>query len=355
MKHRLVLALLCTIAFAFSTAVHLYGQTPKPASTAQETDDEYKVNTYKRFVENREPNPEVAYQAAKDYMGRYGKENDEYTRYLKQWMAAYEEDERAFRLAAERADREQQLLGSFTQRDFAKAYGLAKRVLTDDPNNIRVLIALGYGAVGASTEARNESFNADAEKYAEKAIQLVESGKLPSGSELPTSGGGVGPSPTGPQIWAPFKSKEDVLGSLLYALGFYQLKSEPEGAVVHFIKSAQVDAARRNAPSTYYYLAAAYQNGPYKRLSDDYSKRFANQPESAESKAALENINKVVDKIIDAYARAVALAGSDPQHQNAKNQWMARLTELYKFRHAGSDIGLNDLIARVLSQPLPQP
>ena len=124
MRHRLVLALLCTIAFAFSTAVHLYGQTPKPASTAQETDDEYKVNTYKRFVENREPNPEVAYQAAKDYMGRYGKENDEYTRYLKQWMAAYEEDERARKLAAEREDREQRLLGAITQKKFADAYAL---------------------------------------------------------------------------------------------------------------------------------------------------------------------------------------------------------------------------------------
>ena len=51
----------------------------------------------------------------------------------------------------------------------------------------------------------------------------------------------------------------------------------------------------------------------------------------------------------------VLMPGSDPQHQNAKAQWMARLTELYKFRHGGSDIGLNDLIARVLSQPLPQP
>ena len=84
MRHRLALALLCAIAFAFSTAAHLYGQTPKAGSSAQETDDEYKVTTYKRFVENREPNPEVAYRAAKDYMGRYGKENDEYTRYLKQ-------------------------------------------------------------------------------------------------------------------------------------------------------------------------------------------------------------------------------------------------------------------------------
>ena len=331
---------------AFFIAVLLFAQ-PQSARAQQPTvtDDEVKVAVYKRFVDNRVPNPGAAYQAARDYVQRYGKEDDQYTRYLKAWIAAYEEDERTARLAAERADREQQLLGSFTTKEYAKAYGLAKQVLTDNPNNLRVLIALGYGAVAASTEARNETFNADAAKYAARAIQLIESGKTPMGD-----GGGVGPAGGG---WAPFKSKEDVLGSLHYALGFYALKPTPDAAVAHFIKAAQVDADRRNAPSTYYFLAAAYQNGPYKRLSEDYTKRFGNQPESPESKAALENINKVLDKIIDAYARAVALAGSSPQNQTAKTQWMAQLTNFYKFRHNNSDAGLNEFIANVLKTPLP--
>ena len=90
-------------------------------------------------------------------------------------------------------------------------------------------------------------------------------------------------------------------------------------------------------------------------MSDDYSKRFSTQAESPESKAALENINKVVDKIIDAYARAVALAGNDPQNQKAKDGWMATLTNFYKFRHDKSDAGLTELIAGVLAKPLPQP
>ena len=36
-------------------------------------------------------------------------------------------------------------------------------------------------------------------------------------------------------------------------------------------------------------------------------------------------------------------------------EWMKRLTDLYKFRHENSDTGLNELIASVLSTPLPQP
>lgn len=336
MKLSLILAVLLLAVPAFAQPQSARNQQPVV------TDDEVKVAVYKQFWDNRVPNPTAAYQAARDYMQRYSKEDDQYTRYLKAWIAAYEEDERNARLAAERADREQQLLGSFTVKNYTKAYSLAGPVLADNANNLRVLIALGYGAVAASTEARNETFNAEAAKHAAKAIQLIESGRTPN-----TDGSTGG-------VWAPFKSKEDVIGSLHYALGFYALKPTPDAAIPHFIKAAQVDADRRNSPTTYSVLAVAYQNGPYKRLSDDYSKRFANQPETPESKAAIENINKTVDRIIDAYARAVALAGTNPQNQAAKAQWMTQLTNFYKFRNNNSDTGLNEFIAGVLAKPLPQ-
>jgi hypothetical protein len=332
MKYGSMIALFFALALTLGSVSRLQAQ-PR-SQVVQETDDEFKVTTYKKFVDNREPNPAAAYDAAKQYMARYNKEDDQYTRYLKVWIKAYEDDEKARRLAAERADREQQLLGTFTQKDFAKAYGMAKQVLADDPENVKVLTALGYEGVIASTEARNEAFNADAATYAQKAIQLIEAGKTPD-------------------TWAPFKNKEDVLASLYYALGFYNLKTKPESSVASFLKVAQIDSDRKAATSTYYYLAAAYQNGPYKRLSEDFSKRFGDKPESPESKAALEGINKVVDKMIDAYARAVALA-KDPQQQAAKTAWMAQLTNFWKFRHENSDAGLNEYLAGVLSKPLPQ-
>jgi tetratricopeptide (TPR) repeat protein len=335
MRHRATLALLFAFALAFFGATRLQAQ-PRPGTSAQETDDEVKVNTYKKFVENREPNPVVAYEAAKDYMRRYGKEDDQYTRYFKVWIPAFEDDERARRLAAEREDREQRLLQAVTQKRFADAYAQAKQVLNDDATNVKVLIPLGYSAVIATTEFKNENFNADAAAYAHRALQLIESGKAPDS-------------------WSPFKNKEDVLASLNYAIGFYLHKSNPDDAIASLIRAAQIDSDRRTAPSTYYYLALAYQSGPYKRLSADYGARFANKPETPEGKTALDNLYKVVDKIIDAYARAVALAGNDPQNQKAKAAWMQLLTDFYKFRHETSDAGLNELIAGVLAKPLPQP
>ena len=327
------LILFFAAALIVGTTARSYAQ-PRTSTPVQETDDEFKVTTYKKFVDNREQYPAVAYQAARDYMAKYNKEDDQYTRYLRTWIKAYEEDLRTMRLAAEKADREQQLLGSFTQKDFAKAYGMAKQVLADDPENLKVLIALGYEGVLAS-ETKNESFNAEAATYARKAIQLIESGKAP-------------------ESWTPFKNREDVLSSLYYAEGFYGLKPKPEAAIADFIKTTQINSDRRTSSSTYYYLAVAYQTGPYKRLSDDYQKRFANQPESPEGKAALDAIAKVMDKMIDAYARAVALAQKDPQQAAAMTSWRARLTDFYKYRHDGSDVGLNEYIAGVLATPLPQ-
>jgi hypothetical protein len=310
---------------AFSLSTRLQAQ-PRTGTQVPVTDDEFKVTTYKRFVDNREPNPAVAYQAAKEYMVRYNKEDDDYTRYLKQWIAAFEKDERQDTL----------LRSIYGEKNYAAGFGLARQVLTDDPEDIKALIALGYGGYLATTNAKNETFNADAARYAQKAIQLLESGKTPD-------------------AWEPFKSREDAVASLNYAIGFTELKTRPEESIARFIRVIQIDSDLRKTPSPFYLLAGAYEKGPYQRLSSDYSKRFANQPETPESKAALDNINKVMDRIIDAYARAVALAGSDPQYQVGKAEWMKQLTTFYKFRHADSDAGLNEFIAGVLSRPLPQP
>jgi len=325
MKSRVLLAVLFGISFMFA-ALTIQAQ-PRTGGAVQETEDEFKVNTYKKFVDNREPYPAVAYQAAKDYMTKYGKEDDQYTRYLRQWIAAFEKDDRQDKL----------LSAMYTEKNYTAAYAGAKQVLADDPENLKVLIALGYGGYMATTNAKNEAFNADSVKYAQKALQVLDTGKVPEGG------------------WEPFKSREDTQASLQYAIGVLELKAQPDEAASRFIRVIQIDSELRKTASPYYFLAVSYEQGPFKRLSADYSKRFANQPETPESKAAIETLNKVMDRIIDAYARAVAMAGTDPQQAAKKAEWTKRLTDLYKFRHENSDAGLNEYIAGILNQPLPTP
>ncbi len=323
MKFRIALLICLSAALTgMATAAHARARTLSALPLVQqETDDAVKVDIYKKFTENRVSRPEVAYDAAREYLRRYKKDNDQYTNYMSKWVAAYERDERERKL----------LLLVYHDKNFAEAYALARQVLADNPENVGALMALGYGGYMATTAAKNETFNADAILYARKAIKLIEAGKAP-------------------ETWEPFKNRDDALASLNYAIGFMELKGRPEEAISRFIKAVQYASDLKSTPSTYYYLAFAYQNGPYRKLSADYSARFADKPETAESKAALAALNKVIDRMIDAYARAVALAGNDPRHQAAKAEWTKSLTEFYKFRHDNSDAGLKELIAGISSE-----
>ena len=343
-RHRILLALLFAMAVLVSFGNSIKAQGPIV------TEDESKVNIYKRFTDNRVPNPPTAYAAAKEYMQRYPKDSDQYTNYFKQWIEEYEFEERECKL----------LQDIYRDKAFAPAYELGKTVLAEDPENLKVLLALGYGGYLATSGSKNESLNAEAIRYANKAIQLIEAGHAPT-IEMGGVGGGVGngcpvqtESDRGSE-WKPFKNKDDALASLHYAIGYTEWRTQPDEAINQFVRVIQLESDLKRTPLTYELLGVAYTQGPYKRLSADYTKRFANQPESPEGKAALDALNKVADKIIDAYARAVALAGNDPKLQASKADSMRRLTDLYKFRHDNSDAGLNELIAGVLARPLPQP
>jgi tetratricopeptide (TPR) repeat protein len=292
------------------------------AVVAQETDDPAKIAIYKRFVDNRVPNPDAAYQAARDYLTKYTKDKDQYTDYLSKWVAAYERD-----------DRKRQLGGLINEKKFDEAYKVGAKILADEPDYLRAQIDLGYAGYLAASN-KDESHNADALMYARKAIQTLESGKSPT-------------------EWSPFKGKDDTLAYLNYAVGFLTLKTSPDQAIDSLIKAAQYESDIRKTPSTYYFLAVAYEAGPYKTMSAAYQTNFANKPETPESKAALEKLGVIMDRIVDAYVRAIATAGTDPKTEQSRKEWLAQATNYYKFRHNGSDAGLAELITNALQKPLP--
>jgi len=288
----------------------------------QETDDPVKIEIYKRFYENQGRNPAMAYQAARDYLQRYQKDKDQYVDYLQKWIMFYERDERKRNLPI-----------LINEKKFDEAYSTGAKILGDEPNYLRAQIDLGYAGYLAAS-AKNEKYNADALNYARKAIQAIETGKAPT-------------------EWAPFKGKDDTLAYLNYAVGYLTLKTAPEQAIDTLLKAAQYDSDIRKTPSTFYFLAVAYEAGPYKTLSTDYQTKYANKPETPESKAALEKLNVIMDRIIDAYARAINVAGTDAKTEQSRKEWLAQASSYYKFRHDGSDAGLTEFIAAAMQKPLP--
>lgn len=288
----------------------------------QETDDPVKIEIYNKFYANRDSNRPVAYQAARDYLQKYVKDKDQYVDYLQKWIVIYERD-----------DRKKQLPGLINEKNFAEAYSVGARILADEPDNLRAQIDLGYAGYLAAS-SKNETYNTEALGYARKAIQALESGKVPT-------------------EWAPFKGKDDTLAYLYYAVGYLTLKATPDQAIDALIKAARYESDIKKTASTYYFLAVAYETGPYKTQSAAFQTTYGNKPETPESKAALEKINVVIDRMIDAYARAIATAGNDPKTEQSRAGWQTNLTNYYKFRHEGSDAGLSEFIASVLSKPLP--
>ena len=304
-------------------------QTPTPTQTpaaAQTTcTDEIKGpgGPYSDFTKFRNVDNPKAYDAAKKYLTACPTEEGQIPAYLKKWVIAYEKEARKLKLA--------NLFG--IQRKFTEAMPPAKEVLADEPDNLLAQIALGYGGYVLAVTTKNESGNADAINYTKKAVAAIESGKAP-------------------ESWSPFKSKDDALGYLYYSLAYMERSSNPKDSLANFIKAAQFESDMKKNSQTYVFIAAAYET-EYARQSADYQTKFGGKDETPESKLAVANINQLVDRIIDALARAVASAGTDANAQASKATWLERLTELYKFRHDKSDAGLNEMIATVMSKPLP--
>ena len=151
------------VAVAFS-ATGAVAQTQVP-----ETEDQAKIDIYTRFVNNRLTNESAAYRAAKEYLAKYPKDDDAYTRYLKPWVALYDKWER----------KQQVPHLIYDEKNYAEGYRLGKQVLAENPDDVATLMYLGYGAYLASTTAKNESFNSEARSYAQKAIAAIEGGKAP--------------------------------------------------------------------------------------------------------------------------------------------------------------------------------
>jgi hypothetical protein len=214
-----------------------------------------------------------------------------------------------------------------------EGYELGKQILATEPENLKVLVDLGSNGYLVAP-LKNPTLTADALNYATKALQMIESGKTIDD-------------------WQPLPSKDVAVAYLNYTIGTITLEKDPSTALKNLIKAAQFETPLKKSPYTYAYIAGAYETGPYAKLSEQYKTMYSGKDETPDSKLMLANINQLIDRMIDAYARAVALAGTDPKFAAAKTGWNDSLTQWYKYRNGDKIEGMDQLIAGVLAKPLP--
>jgi len=318
----------CTLLFLLSLQSAAQPlSAPQRSSASQRRRQQQQItqaqaDLYERWRANINLNQQAAFEAGREYAGKYP--NDEYAARVRGWVADYE-----------RAARKLQFEGLlFKEKKYAAAYQIGKQVLADESDNLRTLINLASAGYLASN-AGDASFNAETLEFARRATAMLEGDSKPSD-------------------WKPFTGPPDALAYLNFITGELILKETPAKSVAYFRKAIESEGTMKHTPIVYSRLAAAYVAGEYEPLA----KRFtgdggARPPESEENKAALVKIYQVVDRIIDAYARAVALSGTDTQYGEARARWMEQLVQYYKFRHNDSTDGLEAYIAGATAKPLP--
>ena len=335
MKNALRLMVMAALTAAF--ALTAFAQTATPAQTPAPaaggpctTEVEAKAALYKKFLDNYKGTPEqqkTANDAGNEYLTKYGNCPDDsdkqITAFIQKWVGKYEAATVEFNCT------------KAVNENPAQALQACQDLMRKNPDNPKYPLMLV--AAGIKNAAKGDkSLNAQTIAQARTALKLIEDGKTTD-------------------TWAPFANQQDAPAGLRYYIGFLSWDTAPEEAATQLLKVAQSNSSFAKEPSTYQLLGVSYYNGELKKLADEYKTKYEGKEETPESAALYNRINAVLDRIIDAYARAVALSNGKQQYAALNTQAKTALTTFYKQRHEGKEDGLNELIANVLSKPVMMP
>ena len=327
MKNALRVLALAALATMFALPAYAQDATATPAAGPCTTEAEAKAALYKKFLDNYKGTPEqqkTASETGKEYITKYGTCPDDADKkvatFVQNWVNKYDA------VAADFA------FTKAVNENPTEAFRLGRDRTAKNPDDLKTYLQLVVAGL-KNAQAKNNSTNADTLAAARRALQLIEQGKTSD-------------------LWAPYPSQQEAAPGLNYHIGFFTLESAPAEAATHLQKAAQSNSSYGKEPTTYEFLAAAYINGELKALAAEWKSKYEGKEATPESEAHYNKINAVTDRIIDAYARAVALT---PAGNAARPARMAKLEQFYKSRHNDSTTGMNDLVASVLSKPLMMP
>lgn len=215
----------------------------------------------------------------------------------------------------------------------AQAFAIAQPLLADRADDLQLNLMLLVAGIKC-VKAGDRSHDAEALAAAKRALDLVSQGKTAD-------------------EWAPFTNAQDAPDGLRYYIAFFDAEKSPDDAIQNLVQVAKSKSSFSRDATTYQLLGAAYYKGEVARLAAEYKSKYEGKPETPESKALLERVNQTLDKVIDAYARAVAL--SDGNTSQAAMNASARkvLSTVYAQRHDGSTDGMDQIVSKALTAPLP--
>ncbi len=305
MKKLFLFAVLLTLAFS------AFAQKPKSK------DDSYK-DIAALLLTKKPEDMAKAYPLSKDFLARFGKdEKDEKIKGIRTFVSRY---------------RVHEFMVALDGNKYAVAFPAGKEILADQPENVEVLLNLAYAGYTALSTG-DKSYADDSLGYARKTIQLLDAGSLP-------------------RSFVPFKDKEEATAFMYFVVGNLVLEKDKKDAVVNIYKATLYESQIKNNSAAYYLIAVCYEDLYSKMATDLKAKSDSKKMSDADFNAESAKVAKVVDLMMDAYARAVKKAETD-KNPDAP-QWKQRLTTVYKFIKKSED-GLHAYIDQVNTTPMPDP
>lgn len=200
-----------------------------------------------------------------------------------------------------------------------ESFSLASTWLARHPEEVGMLIRL---AVAGSNEATrgNAKFLQPSQQYALKAIELMEADKKPESIEAAK--------------WPQFKTQW--LPALYRETGVFAMRANNKAEAKTRLEKA---AALKSTDPSVYAILGTLADDEYADLVSKYKIAPA-----AEKDAAFKKAQEQMDKVIELYAQAIALALAKPEYKQIADQLTPSLESYYKYRHNGSTDGLQQLI-----------
>ncbi|MET0624222.1 MAG: hypothetical protein ABW250_14660 [Pyrinomonadaceae bacterium] len=191
--------------------------------------------------------------------------------------------------------------------------------LAQHPDDIATMQNLTILASGQAIKG-NAAYSARGRQYGAKAIEMLEADKMPAGFDAAK--------------WPDFK--KTALASLYRETGVLAYKAGDKTAALPLLEKA---GALNSPDPGVYFLLSELNNDVYELRAKEYQIAAA-----GDRPAALKRVEEQLDKVIESYARAIAVTDGNAQYQQANAAFRQDLERYYKFRHKNSTDGLQQLI-----------
>jgi hypothetical protein len=305
------------------------------AAASAQCDKEAEATLYQKFLDNYKGTSEqqkTANDLGKDYVAKFGEcpgyEEKNVTAFVQKWLEKYKDAVVKYQAALIENN-----CKNAVNNTPAKAFELCQPLLAKDPESLKTHLLLTVASMKNSS-SKDEKSSEQAVQEARKVLDLIAAGKTVD-------------------AWIIADNKDEAVGLLQFSSGSLLVDSNPADAIAALTKAAQSASSYSKNPSTYVQLGRAIYNDQVRKQSDEYDVKCANANPSADCPAMLGQLYRGLDRVIDAYARSVALSRTNPEYKKIADSVNPVLTSYYKKRHDDSDAGLDQFVSGVLSMPLP--